>query len=103
MKKIIVIGFFIGFVLAVIGHQQKFSITPVWQIPNILTAMRAKEFCSCYFLLKNKKAYCLAKVKKGYPAFGHNVDDKNKSVSFTILYATTTSEVKNPRLGCKLL
>ncbi len=80
-----------------------FGQTSAWKIPKLMTSMRAKEFCSCYFLLGNKKEYCITKVKKGYPLFDFKIDDQDKSVVFSNPIASTKAKVFSPRLGCKLL
>jgi len=91
-------------VAAAIGINMKmFGQTPVWKVPKLMTSMRAKEFCSCYFLLGNKKEYCINKVKKGYPLFDFKVDDQDKSIVFSNPFASTKSKVFSRRLGCKLL
>lgn len=84
-------------------HLTTFSETPMWEVPSLLNASRAKEFCSCYFLLGKGHDYCLKRVHHGYPMLGYHVDDQLKTVRFDFLWNSRSATVaKNERLGCKL-
>jgi hypothetical protein len=102
MKKIIAgISFFI--VATIIGlHFTIFSETPMWQIPSLLNASRAKEFCSCHFLLGKGHAYCLKRVNHGYPMLGYEVNEQRRFVRFDFLWNSRTATVVSDRLGCQL-
>ena len=67
-----------------------------------MASMRAKEFCSCYFMLGFEKDYCLKQVKKGYPIFDFNLDEKKQIVNFKNPLASSSAEVRSARLGCAL-
>lgn len=62
--------------------------------------MRAKEFCSCYFLLSNSKPYCLEKVAKGYSLFDYKIN--KDSITFSNPVATSTAFMRSKKLGCTL-
>ncbi len=83
-------------------HQIVFSITPLREVPMLMSTMRAKEFCSCYFMLNKGKNYCLESVKKGYPLFEYKVDEKERSVIFKNNFASAKATVNDLRYGCSL-
>jgi len=83
-------------------HQIKFSVTPVKDIPLMLASMRAKEFCSCYYMLGKGKDYCLDSVLKGYPQFEFTLIESSKKVIFKNPIARASAQVLSERLGCTL-
>jgi len=83
-------------------HQIKFSVTPIKDIPLMLASMRAKEFCSCYYMLGKGKDYCLNSVLKGYPQFEFSLDETSKKVVFKNPIAQASAYVLDERLGCTL-
>lgn len=102
MKKFLII--FITFVFVAIGfHQYKFSVIPLSKVPKLLSRMRAKEFCTCYFLLGKGEDYCLKSVLKGYPQFGFKLDKNAQIVTFENPIASTSAQVVEKRFGCRLL
>ena len=92
--------FLIVFIGAV--HQIIFSRVPLREVPILMSSMRAKEFCSCYFILNKGKDYCLNSVKKGYPLFEYKVDDKNQRITFTNFFAESSAQVIDKKYGCNL-
>lgn len=103
MKKLISV-FFLGTLSIFTGlNLTTFSETPLWEVPSLLNASRAKEFCSCYFLLQKGHDYCLDRVNNGYPMLGYEVNDQQKLVRFDFLWSSRSAKVESPaRLGCKL-
>jgi hypothetical protein len=87
-------------ILFALGYQYIFSVTPLYEVPKLLSNMRAKEFCSCYFLLKNSKDYCLEKVKKSYPLFGVKINES--SVEFKNPISSSRAYLRSKQLGCTL-
>lgn len=83
-------------------HYKNFSKVAIWEVPKLLSSMRAKEFCSCHFVLGKDWNECLERVKMGYPLFAYEIDPVGKSASFSILFARATAKVKSQRLGCSL-
>lgn len=98
-KLIFIFSFFI-----LIGaiHQIVFSVTPVKDIPQMLASMRAKEFCSCYYLLGKGKDYCLKSVLKGYPKFDFSISENDKKVTFKNPLGEASAHVISEQLGCTL-
>ena len=90
------------FVLIGAIHQIKFSITPAKDIPLLLASMRAKEFCSCYYILGKGNEYCLESVLKGYPQFDFTLIESSKKVIFKNPIATASAHVLSDQLGCTL-
>lgn len=87
----------------VVGHQIVFSEIPLWQVPKLMSSMRAKEFCTCRFMLKNSTEFCLERVKKGYPLFEYEVDESAKEVSFSNYLTVSKARAhENPRYGCSI-
>jgi hypothetical protein len=85
----------------VVIHQLNFSRTPLYEIPKLLSASRAKEYCTCYFIFKKEDKHCLEKVLKDYPLFKYKLEENR--VTFSNPIATSTAYVrKNRRLGCIL-
>jgi hypothetical protein len=93
------------FLLIFLGaaHQMMFSLTPLKEVPALMSAVRAKEFCSCFFMLEKGREYCLESVKKGYPLFEYEIDEENKSITFRNPIAEGKAIVLNQKYGCKLL
>lgn len=79
-----------------------FTRISLWEIPTMLNATRAKEFCSCFFILKKGKDYCLDSVLHGYPMGGFMLDEKNKAVRFDLLWNSRLAIVRQDRYGCQL-
>jgi hypothetical protein len=95
-------------VLVILGlsifSTQFFSQTPLWEMPNILTAMRAKEYCTCHFLIGKDDQYCRKVISKGYPFIGsEEINTKEKYVRFTMLGYTNMAKLINSRTGCLLM
>lgn len=104
-KKYLLVGriLIVGLIVGAIGfHQLKFSEIPVWKVPKLLSAMRAKEFCSCHFVLNFKRDYCLKKVVKGYPIFDFELDPVKKIVRFENPFAASQARLGSLKTGCSL-
>lgn len=98
MKKIL--SFLLILSAFVIGHEAIFSKTNILEVPELLASSRSKEFCSCFFLLKNKEKSCLNQVLKGYPLFKYKL--KKDSVSFTNPFYSSKSNFLGDKYGCQL-
>lgn len=101
-NKIVLIPLFLLIFLGA-AHQMAFPITPLKELPALISAVRAKEFCSCYFMLGKGQSYCLESVKKGYPLFEYIIDEEKKSVVFKNPLAHSEAIVLGQKYGCKLL
>lgn len=100
MKKIILIVVII--LAATVIKISIFKKTSISEVPSLLASSRSKEFCSCYFLLKNSKEYCLDLVLKGYPLFDFKISDNE--VEFSNPIASSTSRVSaDKRFGCEFV
>lgn len=102
MKKLLIISFVLLITL-ISFHEYKFSVIPLSKVPKLLSRMRAKEFCTCYFLLEKGEEYCLKSVLKGYPQFKFLLDKNFRKVTFENPIASTTAQVVEKRYGCRLL
>lgn len=102
MKKLI-LSFFILVFIGIGFHQYKFSVISLSKVPKLLSRMRAKEFCTCYFLLEKGEDYCLKFVLKGYPQFDFALDKVAQKVTFSNPIASTTAQVVEKQYGCRLL
>ena len=100
-KKLLAALFILIFVGA--AHQMIFSITPLKEVPALMSAVRAKEFCSCYFMLRKGKKYCLESVKKGYPLFEYLINEEKRSIVFENPVSKAQAIVKNDKYGCTLI
>lgn len=100
MKKIVII---VIIVLVAVGiNLSIFRKTSLFEVPDLLASSRSKEFCSCYFLLKNSKEYCLDLVLKGYPLFDFEV--RENEVEFSNPFSKSISRVSNDkRYGCEFI
>lgn len=103
MKTKLLIG---SFLLAAVAlgfwHERNHGVIPVWQAPKLLSSMRAKEFCSCRFMLGYEESYCLKRVVKGFPVFDYSIDEANKRISFSNYLSSSSAVVRGPKLGCIL-
>lgn len=79
-----------------------FTKISLWEIPSLLNASRAKEFCSCYFMLKKGKEYCWQRVQHGYPVMGYMIDETNRAVRFDLLWNSRLAMVRDEKFGCEL-
>ena len=100
--KILLVSFLVISLSVISIDKLFFTKISMIEVPALLNSMRAKEFCTCYFLLHKGKDYCLQSVKHGYPMFGHMIDDKNKAVRFDLLWASTLAVVDSKKFGCSL-
>lgn len=90
------------FIMAGAAHQIIFSKTHVKDVPMLMATLRAKEFCSCYFILNKGKEYCIKAVKKGYPLFDYTIDDDKRIVTFKNPIASASAFVTEDKYGCSL-
>jgi hypothetical protein len=102
-KRKIILFLLAPMVIFITLHEYKFSVIPAYKVPKLLSSMRAKEFCTCYFLLKKGEEYCLKSVLKGYPKFDYIMSDQDKTVKFENPVAKSVARVKSKRLGCQLV
>lgn len=102
LKNKFFMGFALLFILLGASHQIMFSKTHIKEVPMLMATMRAKEFCSCYFILKKGKDYCIESVKKGYPLFDYFIDDKKNIVTFKNPIAEASAFVTEVKYGCSL-
>lgn len=101
--RILLVSVFVVLGLLISVHEYKFSQIPLWEVPKGLSAMRAKEFCTCYFLQKKGEKYCLDFVLKGYPLFEYKLDKKKQRVSFINPMAKSSAGVESNRFGCHFI
>ncbi|MDA8793296.1 hypothetical protein N9N67_08620 [Bacteriovoracaceae bacterium] len=87
-------------VSAGIIHTYFFSETKFWEIPQLTTNLRAKEFCSCYFVMKRSEEYCLDQVKHFLPHGKHKIYEDQKKVTFKFIKSQTSSSFRNENIGC---
>jgi hypothetical protein len=98
MKKTIIVA--ITILTALTIKLSIFRKTSISEVPGLLAASRSKEFCSCYFLLKNSKDYCLDLVLKGYPLF--NFEIRDNEVEFSNPLSKSIAKVSvDGRFGCE--
>lgn len=90
------------FIILGAAHQIIFSRTHIKDVPMLMATMRAKEFCSCYFILKQEKDYCIDSVKKGYPLFDYKIDEDKKRVTFKNPIASASAFVIEMKYGCSI-
>lgn len=102
MKNKLLLTIFFVFICLGAAHQIMFSRIHIKEVPTLLSTMRAKEFCSCYFMLGKGKEYCLNAVKKGYPLFEVNINEENKIVTFINPLMKVSAQVVEDRYGCSL-
>ena len=79
-----------------------FSRISVWEIPALINGLRAKEFCTCYFIMQKGKDYCLEAVNYGYPMMGYEINEKNRAVRFDFLWNSRLAMNDSERFGCQL-
>jgi len=75
--------------------------TGLLNYPKLVATLRAKDFCSCYFVVGQTKEFCKEQVKHGLPLFRMKIDEANKSVSFG-LTPPVSAHVVSDRLGCAI-
>jgi hypothetical protein len=102
LKNKIFLGILFVLVLFGAAHQIIFSKTHIKEVPMLMATMRAKEFCSCYFILNKGKEYCLNSIKKGYPLFDYEIDEQKKVATFKNPMAEASAYVTEMRYGCSL-
>ena len=99
MKKYILISLaaFFSLVLLWFIIQRPFHI---FEFPSALTRYYAKQFCSCYYVIKQSEEFCRAYVDTGLP-FSIKIDRTNKKIhasSFGWVHQAVYQE--GSRFGC---
>lgn len=77
-------------------------VTGALKAPKILFALRAKEYCSCFFVENLSDERCRNSVKMGFPILDITVDIDNRTVDAGIIIKRRAIFV-NDKLGCKLI
>lgn len=100
MKKShgILLGVFILIVLLVL-------IVPwrnVRAFPYIISAFYSKEFCSCYFIVREDETFCHHYARQWVPISNFELDKEIKKVTVTGLGKTTSARFTNSKFGCVL-
>lgn len=62
----------------------------------------SKEACSCLFVEKQSKEYCLKYAKVSIPVWGFEIDEKNKTVSSNGYFRSTSAKFISEKLGCQV-
>ena len=78
-----------------------FSHVAIWEIPSLINGVRAKEFCTCYYIMGKGEDYCIEAVNHGYPMMAYEINEKNKAVRFDFLWSSRLAmiELPCPRIG----
>lgn len=102
LKHKVLYGLILLLILLEVYHRRFFSRVHITEVPLILATMRAKEFCSCYFILAHSKEHCLSSVKKDYPIFDFQIDEQIQKVTFKNPVAQASAKFIDDRYGCSL-
>ncbi|MCB1141301.1 MAG: hypothetical protein H7A24_01070 [Leptospiraceae bacterium] len=69
--------------------------------PEIISSWYAKEYCSCYYVLKRDKDFCHNLVKQWISISEFEINEKEKMISVTGLGRKNSAKFIDPNLGCR--
>ncbi len=70
--------------------------------PYIISSFYSKEFCSCYFIVRQDEAFCHNYARQWVPISSFQLDKESKSVTVSGLGKTNTARFFNQKYGCVL-
>lgn len=70
--------------------------------PYIISSFYSKEFCSCYFVVREDEEFCHHYARQWVPISDFSLDKKNKSVTVSGLGKTNTARFIDSKNGCVL-
>jgi CubicO group peptidase (beta-lactamase class C family) len=73
--------------------------TSVIHLTKLIASVRAKDFCSCHFVVGQSVEFCKELVLNGFPLIRMSVDETNKTDSFGILPAES-AYLASDNFGC---
>lgn len=101
MKKFLKItGAIIAVLLLLTGGYVLFNLEHFQRFPKILPTYYAKEFCTCFFVLKRDEKFCHNFARQYIPIDDFKLDRENKRVTVTGLGETRSVKFVSERYGC---
>ncbi|NUM42596.1 MAG: hypothetical protein HUU45_13300, partial [Leptospiraceae bacterium] len=58
-----------------------FNWTHIKNFPKILPSFHSKEYCSCYFVVKQSKEYCENYARQWIPISSYSLDENTKTIT----------------------
>ncbi|TGN06842.1 hypothetical protein [Leptospira ilyithenensis] len=101
MKKKIAIGVASFFLILVFWVQWNWKHLSAF--PAIISSFYSKEFCSCYYVMKQSEEQCHNFARQWVPISLFNLDQTNKEVTVSGLGRTNKAKYLGERLGCRLV
>jgi len=71
--------------------------------PQIISSYYSKQFCSCYFVMKQGEDRCHEWTRQWVPIQSFELDRENKQVRVRGLFRTSTASYAGGRQGCFLV
>ena len=78
------------------------KLTSVFYFSKLVASVRAKDYCSCRFVVGQSHPLCTDLVKNGYPIIRFQMDQSKKEVSFGLLPPESAAVLEEP-FGCVFL
>lgn len=76
--------------------------TSVIYFTKLLASVRAKDFCSCHFVVGQSVAYCKELVRNGFKVVRMSVNEEEKIATFGLLPAER-AQMTSEEFGCEFL
>ncbi|MCC5816282.1 MAG: hypothetical protein JJT78_16145 [Leptospira sp.] len=70
--------------------------------PSIISSFYSKEFCSCYFVVREDEDFCHHYARQWVPISDFQLDKESKKVTVSGLGRTNTAIFQNDKKGCVL-
>lgn len=70
--------------------------------PKILPSFHSKEYCSCYFVVKQSKEYCEDYARQWIPISGYSIDEATKTITTRGMGQVVSSKYESEKFGCRL-
>lgn len=70
--------------------------------PDIISSFYSKEFCSCYFVVREDEDFCHNYARQWVPISDFKLDVSEKRVTVSGLGRTNSSVFTSPKYGCVL-
>jgi Ni/Fe-hydrogenase subunit HybB-like protein len=71
--------------------------------PSIISSFYSKEFCSCYYVVREDEDFCHNYARQWVPISDFKLDRETKTVTVSGLGRTNSSRFVSPEFGCKHL
>ncbi|PIR23976.1 MAG: amidase [Deltaproteobacteria bacterium CG11_big_fil_rev_8_21_14_0_20_45_16] len=97
--------FFLGLLVLIFGMAIFASMNWIYfkSFPQIISAYYAKEFCSCYYVMKQSEEHCHEWTKQWVPISSFSWDKDRKEIFVEGFFYKSRARWIGERQGCQLM